>query len=132
MNDKKLHKLYDAAGWTLVRNQYELTKFEVEHYISYRRRPASFPCLVQDRITSDENSETYILTTENLHDMVELLNTDVGHEQNILDVLEDDSFVNRTTEQLHDKHECLSRSLIHAAINAYRSAVRKRINKESK
>jgi hypothetical protein len=64
-----------VVGWTLVQNQYELTKFEDENYISYRGRPASFPCLVRDNITSDENSETYILTVQNVTEMLALLNT---------------------------------------------------------
>jgi hypothetical protein len=75
MKKKRLssNTLREVVGWTLVRNQYETTKFEVEHFISYRRRPASFPCLVQDRITSDENSETDILSLGDVQKMLALL-----------------------------------------------------------
>jgi len=76
MKKKRLssNTLREVVGWTLARNQYEVTKFEVENYISYRRRPASFPCLVRDNITSDENSETDILTVQNVTEMLALLN----------------------------------------------------------
>ena len=62
-----------VAGWTLIRNQRELTKFEKQNFISYCRIPESFPCLVQDRITSDENSETVFLTLQNMINMIALL-----------------------------------------------------------
>lgn len=68
----------EIAGWTLVRNQYELTEFEDHNYISYRGRATSFPCLVREIIASDENGETYILTLENVRDMFALLNQPKG------------------------------------------------------
>jgi len=61
------------AGWTLIRSVEDLRVWENENTISYCGRADSYPCLVREIISSDENTQTDILVVDNVQEMLNLL-----------------------------------------------------------
>ena len=70
-------KLDRLIGWDVCRSKVDLIRWEIEHSITYKSRNTEFPCLVQERIASDECSETYVESLESVRIMLQHLESAV-------------------------------------------------------
>ena len=63
-------KLEPLIGWEVIQSKVALVRWEMSHGITHHSRITKFPCLVQERLASDECSETY---AESLTDVAVML-----------------------------------------------------------
>ncbi len=49
------------AGFTFIRSQRALTRFEEKGHATYQLSPKQFPCFARIEIAADENGQTFIL-----------------------------------------------------------------------
>lgn len=62
-------KLTQVRGWTLLQRETDWKKWHGENLAFYPEPAPCFPCLVQERLTSDDNSTYEYLTEGMMSDM---------------------------------------------------------------
>jgi hypothetical protein len=55
-----------VLGWTVLKSNRDMKRFERENFISYKYAPRTYPCLARAELNADENPQTITLELNEL------------------------------------------------------------------